>query len=50
MIAGILDMNTTVVREVMVPRIDMATLPVESTLQEALDMIYGPWAQPHSGV
>ena len=39
MIAGILDMNTTVVREVMVPRIDMATLPVESTLQEALDMI-----------
>ncbi len=39
MIAGILDMNTTVVREVMVPRIDMATLPVESTLHEALDMI-----------
>jgi len=39
MIAGILDMNTTVVREVMVPRIDMATLPIETTLQEALDMI-----------
>lgn len=39
MIAGILDMNTTVAREVMVPRIDMITLPVESTLQEALDLI-----------
>ena len=39
MIAGILDMNTTIAREVMVPRIDMVTLPVESTLQEALDII-----------
>jgi CBS domain containing-hemolysin-like protein len=39
MIAGILDMNITVAREVMVPRIDMVTLPVESTLQEALDVI-----------
>lgn len=39
MIAGILDMNTTVAREVMVPRIDMVTLPVESTLHEALDVI-----------
>jgi CBS domain containing-hemolysin-like protein len=39
MIAGILDMNTTVAREVMVPRIDMVTLPVESTLTEALDVI-----------
>jgi CBS domain containing-hemolysin-like protein len=39
MIAGILDMNTTVAREVMVPRIDMVTLPVESTLQAALDVI-----------
>lgn len=39
MIAGILDMNTTVAREVMVPRIDMVTLPVESPLPEALDMI-----------
>ncbi len=39
MIAGILDMNTTVAREVMVPRIDMVTLPVESTLPEALDVI-----------
>ncbi len=41
MIAGILDMNTTVVREVMVPRIDMVTLPIESTLHEALDLIMG---------
>ncbi len=39
MIAGILDMNTTVAREVMVPRIDMGTLPVESTLEEALEEI-----------
>lgn len=39
MIAGILDMNSTVAREVMVPRIDMVTLPVESTLQESLDEI-----------
>ena len=39
MIAGILDMDDTVAREVMVPRIDMVTLPVESTLQEALDEI-----------
>jgi CBS domain containing-hemolysin-like protein len=39
MIAGILDMNTTAAREVMVPRIDMVTLPVECTLEEALDEI-----------
>jgi putative hemolysin len=39
MIAGILDMDDTVAREVMVPRIDMVTLPVESTLTEALDEI-----------
>jgi CBS domain containing-hemolysin-like protein len=39
MIAGILDMNTTVAREVMVPRIDMVSLPVECTMHEALDEI-----------
>ncbi len=39
MIAGILDMNTTIAREVMVPRIDMVTLPVETTILEALDEI-----------
>jgi CBS domain containing-hemolysin-like protein len=39
MIAGILDMNITVAREVMVPRIDMVTLPVDSTLQQALETI-----------
>lgn len=39
MIAGILEMDATVAREVMVPRIDMVTLPVESTLTAALDEI-----------
>jgi putative hemolysin len=39
MIAGILEMHSTVAREVMVPRIDMVALPVESTMQEALDEI-----------
>ena len=37
MIAGILDMNTTVAREVMVPRIDMLALPVDCTMHQALD-------------
>jgi CBS domain containing-hemolysin-like protein len=39
MIAGILDMNTTAAREVMVPRIDMVTLAVDSSLHAALDLI-----------
>ncbi len=39
MIAGILDMNTTVAREVMVPRIDMVSLPVGCAMHEALDEI-----------
>lgn len=39
MIAGILELDDTVVREVMVPRIDMVTLPVEASLYEALDAI-----------
>jgi len=39
MIAGILDMDDTAARAVMVPRIDMVTLPIESTLHEALDEI-----------
>ncbi|MBO9392773.1 hemolysin family protein [Caldilinea sp.] len=39
MIAGILEMNETVAREVMVPRIDMVTLEVNTPLREALDTI-----------
>lgn len=39
MIAGILEMDETVAREVMVPRIDMFTLPVGTALQPALDAI-----------
>ena len=39
MIASILEMDETVAREVMVPRIDMVTLPVESSLHEALNLI-----------
>lgn len=39
MIASILEMDETVAREVMVPRIDMVSLSVEATLQEALVVI-----------
>ncbi len=39
MIASILDMEETVVREVMVPRIDMVAINVETPLGEALDII-----------
>jgi CBS domain containing-hemolysin-like protein len=39
MIAGILEMDETVAREVMVPRIDMVTLDADASLQEALDVI-----------
>lgn len=39
MIASILEMEETVAREVMVPRIDMVTLNVESTLGQALGTI-----------
>ncbi|GIV78761.1 MAG: hypothetical protein KatS3mg050_3155 [Litorilinea sp.] len=39
MIASILEMNDTVVREVMVPRIDMVAINVETSLREALDVI-----------
>jgi CBS domain containing-hemolysin-like protein len=39
MIAGILDMHTTVAREVMVPRIDMVALPIDCTMHQALDEI-----------
>jgi putative hemolysin len=41
MIASILEMNDTVVREVMVPRIDMVAIDAESTFHEALDTIIG---------
>ena len=39
MIASILEMDETVVREVMVPRIDMVAVNVETSLREALDII-----------
>ncbi|CAN5399095.1 hemolysin family protein [soil metagenome] len=39
MIASILEMVETVVREVMVPRIDMVAIDVETSLHEALDVI-----------
>jgi len=39
MIASILEMDETVVREVMVPRIDMVALEVETSLHEALSLI-----------
>jgi putative hemolysin len=39
MIASILEMDETVVREVMVPRIDMVALSVETSLREALGVI-----------
>lgn len=39
MIVNILEMDDTVAREVMVPRIDMVTLPVDSSVQQALETI-----------
>lgn len=39
MIASILELNDTFVREIMTPRIDMVTLNVETKLAEALDVI-----------
>ncbi len=39
MITGILEMEETVAREVMVPRIDMISLPVHTSLRDALDVI-----------
>jgi CBS domain containing-hemolysin-like protein len=39
MIASILEMDETMAREVMVPRIDMVTLDVNTSLREALDTI-----------
>jgi CBS domain containing-hemolysin-like protein len=39
MIAGIIELGDTRVREVMVPRIDMVAIPVDATLDTALDAI-----------
>ncbi|MBX3013220.1 MAG: HlyC/CorC family transporter [Caldilineaceae bacterium] len=39
MIVSILEMNDTVAREVMVPRIDMVAIDIETSFQEALDII-----------
>ncbi|HXF61091.1 MAG TPA: hemolysin family protein [Caldilineaceae bacterium] len=39
MIASILEMDETVAREVMVPRIDVVAIPVETSLREALRVI-----------
>lgn len=41
MIASILEMNETVARELMVPRIDMVALSVDTTLHDALIVING---------
>lgn len=41
MIASILEMNETVARELMVPRIDMVALSVDTTLHDALKVING---------
>ena len=39
MIANVVELRDTPVREVMVPRIDMASVPVDMTVPEALDVI-----------
>lgn len=39
MIAGIFELSETVVREVMVPRIDLVAIRSQASLQEALDLI-----------
>jgi len=41
MIRSIFEMKNRVVREIMVPRTDMATVPVDATLGEVLDTING---------
>lgn len=41
MIAGILDLDDTNVKEVMVPRIDMVAMRHDTTLTDALDLIIG---------
>ena len=39
MMAGIIELGDTKVREVMVPRIDIVAIPLEASLEEALDII-----------
>ena len=39
MMAGIMEMGDTSVREVMVPRIDIIAVPVSATIEEALDTV-----------
>ncbi len=39
MIASICDFDATLIREIMVPRIDMVALEVEASIEEALDVI-----------
>lgn len=41
MIESILGMNETVAREVMVPRLDMVAIEVETSFREALDIVIG---------
>ncbi len=41
MIAGIMELGETKVREVMVPRIDVVAISIDATLDEALDTIIG---------
>ncbi len=39
MMAGIIELGDTKVREVMVPRIDIVAIPIEASLQEATDIV-----------
>jgi CBS domain containing-hemolysin-like protein len=39
MIRGIFDLDNTLVREIMTPRVDMSTLPVKASIEEAKHMI-----------
>jgi len=41
MIAGIIELGETRVREVMVPRIDIVAIPTDATLDDALDAVIG---------
>ena len=41
MIAGIIELGDTRVREVMIPRIDIVAIPLDATLDDALDAIIG---------
>ena len=50
MIRSIFEMKNRVVREIMVPRTDMATVPVDATLGEVLDTINRLRSFAHPGL